>query len=102
MRGINLAQATEMTLDQAVEWVAGVPASLPEEMRPMATSICESFQGTAKRLLELGLGYLSLDRAGSTLSTGERQRVQLARSVRNRTTGRAVRYGRTFHWIASR
>ena len=87
VRGINLAQATEMTLDQAVEWVAGVPASLPEEMRPMAKSICESFQGTAKRLLELGLGYLSLDRAGSTLSTGERQRVQLARSVRNRTTG---------------
>ena len=87
VRGINLAQATEMTLDQAVEWVAGVPASLPEEMRPMAKSICESFQSTAKRLLELGLGYLSLDRAGSTLSTGERQRVQLARSVRNRTTG---------------
>ena len=87
VRGINLAQAAEMTLDQAVEWVAGVPESLPEEMRPMAKSICDSFQSTAKRLLQLGLGYLSLDRAGSTLSTGERQRVQLARSVRNRTTG---------------
>ena len=87
VRGINLAQATEMTLDQAVSWVAGVPESLPEEMRPLAKSICESFQSTAKRLLELGLGYLSLDRAGATLSTGERQRVQLARSVRNRTTG---------------
>ena len=85
--GINLAQATEMTLDQAVLWVASVPESLPEEMRPMAKSICESFQNTARRLLELGLGYLSLDRAGATLSTGERQRVQLARSVRNRTTG---------------
>lgn len=67
--------------------MAGVPESLPAEMRPMAASICESFQSTARRLLELGLGYLSLDRAGSTLSTGERQRVQLARSVRNRTTG---------------
>ena len=87
VRGINLAQATEMTLDQAVLWVASVPESLPEEMRPMAKSICESFQNTARRLLELGLGYLSLDRAGATLSTGERQRVQLARSVRNRTTG---------------
>ena len=87
VRGINLAQAAEMTLDQAVEWVAGVPESLPEEMRPMAKLICDSFQSTAKRLLQLGLGYLSLDRAGSTLSTGERQRVQLARSVRNRTTG---------------
>ena len=87
VRGINLAEATRMTLDEAVAWVAGVPASLPDEMRPMAASICESFQGTARRLLDLGLGYLSLDRAGSTLSTGERQRVQLARSVRNRTTG---------------
>ena len=87
VRGINLAEATWMTLDEACAWVAGVPESLPGQMRPMAASICESFQSTARRLLELGLGYLSLDRAGSTLSTGERQRVQLARSVRNRTTG---------------
>ena len=87
VRGINLAQATEMTLDEAVSWVEGVPGSLPDKMRPMARSICDSFAGTAQRLLELGLGYLSLDRAGATLSTGERQRVQLARSVRNRTPG---------------
>ena len=87
VRGINLAEATQMTLDEACAWMAGVPEGLPAEMRPMASSICESFQSTARRLLELGLGYLSLDRAGSTLSTGERQRVQLARSVRNRTTG---------------
>ena len=87
VRGINLAKACEMTLDEAVNWVDGVPESLAEDLRPMAVSICESFQHTARRLLELGLGYLSLDRAGSTLSTGERQRVQLARAVRNRTTG---------------
>ena len=87
IRGINLAQASAMTLDDLSIWVAGVPASLPAEMRPMATRICESFADTARRLLDLGLGYLSLDRAGATLSTGERQRVQLARSVRNRTTG---------------
>ena len=87
VRGINLAKACEMTLDEAVTWVDGVPESLAEDLRPMAISICESFQHTARRLLELGLGYLSLDRAGSTLSTGERQRVQLARAVRNRTTG---------------
>ena len=87
VRGINLAKACEMTLDEAVTWVDGVPEMLTEDLRPMAVSICESFQHTARRLLELGLGYLSLDRAGSTLSTGERQRVQLARAVRNRTTG---------------
>ena len=87
VRGIDLAQATAMTLEDAVAWVRGVPDTLPAELRPMAARIGESFTDAAQRLLELGLGYLSLDRAGSTLSTGERQRVQLARAVRNRTTG---------------
>lgn len=76
-----------MPLKELVDWVAGVPDSLPEEMRPMAESICESFQTVAKRLMDLGLTYLSLDRAAASLSTGERQRMQLARAVRNRTTG---------------
>ena len=87
LRGISLAEACRMTLAALTEWVVGVPDTLPAEMRPMAKSICESFLGNAKRLLELGLGYLTLDRASATLSTGERQRMQLARAVRNRTTG---------------
>ena len=87
LRGISLAEACAMTLSDLTEWVAGVPASLPEEMRPMAESICESFGDVAKRLTNLGLSYLTLDRSASTLSTGERQRMQLARAVRNRTTG---------------
>ena len=87
LRGIGLDEACRMTLGELVKWVAGIPVSLPEEMRPMAISICESFHTTAKRLMDLGLSYLSLDRASSTLSTGERQRMQLARAVRNRTTG---------------
>jgi len=87
LRGITLAEACTMTLSELIVWVEGVPASLPEEMRPMAERICESFQDAAKRLMELGLDYLTLDRAASTLSTGERQRMQLARAVRNRTTG---------------
>ena len=87
LRGIDLGEACKMTLGELVCWVDGIPASLPEEMRPMAESICESFQHTAKRLMNLGLSYLTLDREGSTLSTGERQRIQLARAVRNRTTG---------------
>ena len=87
LRGIPLDEACKMTLSELAEWVEGVPASLPEEMRPMAQSICQSFQTVAKRLMDLGLSYLSLDRAASTLSTGERQRMQLARAVRNRTTG---------------
>ena len=87
LRGIGLDQATAMTLSDLIPWVKGVPGSLPEPMRPMARNIVESFLDTSVRLMDLGLGYLSLDRAASTLSTGERQRVQLARAVRNRTTG---------------
>lgn len=87
LRGISLDEACRMSLSDLTVWVDGVPDSLPEEMRPMAASICESFQTSARRLLDLGLGYLALDRASSTLSTGERQRMQLARAVRNRTTG---------------
>ena len=87
LRGISLADACRMTLSELIDWVAGVPGSLPEPMRPMAERICESFNDTARRLVDLGLDYLSPDRSASTLSTGERQRVQLARAVRNRTTG---------------
>ncbi len=87
LRGISLAEVCRKTLAELTEWVAGVPASLPEEMRPMAENICESFQDVAKRLMDLGLSYLTLDRSAFTLSTGERQRMQLARAVRNRTTG---------------
>ncbi len=87
LRGIPLDKACEMTLAEAEDWVRGVPASLPKPMRPMAERICEAFHDTSRRLMELGLSYLSLDRAASTLSTGERQRMQLARAVRNRTTG---------------
>lgn len=87
LRGISLDEACQMPLAELVNWVKGTSETLPQEMRPMAESICESFQRTAQRLLGLGLGYLSLDRAAATLSTGERQRMQLARAVRNRTTG---------------
>jgi len=85
--GISLADACTMTLADSLDWISRVPGSMPDEMKPMAESICESYRGAARRLMDLGLSYLTLDRASSTLSTGERQRMQLARAVRNRTTG---------------
>ena len=87
LRGASLDRVCTLPLSELIRWVGGVPESLPEPMRPMAESICEAFHHTARRLVDLGLSYLSLDRAAATLSTGERQRTQLARAVRNRTTG---------------
>lgn len=85
--GRTLPEACAMPLSELAEWVSEVPSRMPDDMRAMAESISREFARTARRLLQLGLGYLSLDRAGSTLSTGERQRVQLAKSVRSRLTG---------------
>ena len=101
LQGIPLDEACRMTLSDLVAWVSGVPAALPEEMRPMAQSICESFQTVAKRLMDLGLGYLALDRAAATLSTGERQRMQLARAVRRelRCAGAALRHSDWQEWL---
>lgn len=87
INGLNLAQATAMTLDGLRDWVPTIIDPLPDDMHEMARLLVEQFQEMSRRLVELGLGYLGLDRAGSTLSTGERQRVQLARAVRNETTG---------------
>ena len=85
--GKTLAQVSSLPLEELLVWVSSVPEAVPQTLRRMAESICGQFAHTARRLIDLGLGYLSLDRAGGTLSTGERQRVQLARAVRSRTTG---------------
>ena len=87
VRGLGLDEACAMSLADLVDWVGGVPGTVPGELAAMARQIVDELTVTARRLLDLGLGYLALDRASATLSTGERQRVQLARAVRNRTTG---------------
>ena len=85
--GMDLGAATALTLDGLRDWLPGLPAELPQEMQAMAEAIIAETSEPICRLEQLGLGYLSLDRASATLSNGERQRVQLARAVRSRTTG---------------
>ena len=85
--GRNLAQVTALSLDELRDWLPGVAPWLPPEMRPMCDSITSEMTEPIQRLEQLGLGYLTLDRASETLSNGERQRVALTRAVRSRTTG---------------
>ncbi|KZX20630.1 excinuclease ABC subunit A [Rathayibacter tanaceti] len=85
--GLPITEAVRKTLDELVAWVLPMPVRSPAAMALMADSIVTALLDVARMLTKLGLGYLSLDRPSSTLSTGERQRVQLARAVRSRTTG---------------
>ena len=85
--GLTLSQTCEMNLQQLVSWLPEVIADLPDEVREMAEAIIEEFMDNASILLDLGLSYISLDRPSNTLSTGELQRVQLAKTLRNHTTG---------------
>ncbi|GAA3966129.1 excinuclease ABC subunit UvrA [Gordonia caeni] len=85
--GRDLADITALALHDVVDWAPTVVEAVPAELQPMAEALIATLLGMSRRLTELGLGYLALNRAGATLSTGERQRVQLARAVRNETTG---------------
>ncbi len=85
--GINLAEACQMSLKELVIWIHEVVSELPDGVRQMAENILEEFMDNASILLDLGLSYISLDRPANTLSTGELQRMQLAKTLRNHTTG---------------
>jgi excinuclease ABC subunit A len=85
--GRNLAQVSALRLDGLREFAATLPAGLPAELERMTTGLLAELNGTLTPLLDVGLGYLSLDRPGASLSTGERQRIELTSTVRSSTTG---------------
>src|SRR6266851_1490450 len=85
--GRNLAEISALTLDELRGFAAGLPAGLPAELSRMTTGLLAELDGRLTPLLDVGLGYLTLDRAGASLSTGERQRIELTSTVRASTTG---------------
>jgi excinuclease ABC subunit A len=85
--GRNLAEISALTLGELRGFVAGLPAGLPDELSRMTTGLLAEVNGGLRPLLDVGLDYLTLDRAGASLSTGERQRIELTSTVRASTTG---------------
>src|SRR5579864_4683488 len=85
--GRNLAEISALGLDELRRFTAGLPAGLPAELSRMTTGLLAELDGRLTPLLEVGLSYLTLDRAGASLSTGERQRIELTSTVRASTTG---------------
>ena len=85
--GRNIAEISALGLDGLREFAAGLPAGLPAELGRMTTGLLAELNGRLTPLLDVGLGYLTLDRAGASLSTGERQRIELTSTVRASTTG---------------
>lgn len=87
LAGKNIAEVSALPLDELLRFAQEVPPALPKVMAPLAEKLMDEMENGIRPLLSLGLEYLSLDRAGGTLSTGELQRIQLARTLENETNG---------------
>jgi excinuclease ABC subunit A len=85
--GRNLAEISALTLGEVRDFAAAQPAGLPAELTRLTTGLLAELNSRLTPLLDVGLAYLTLDRAGASLSTGERQRIELTSTVRSSTTG---------------
>src|SRR6185437_2699000 len=85
--GRNLAEISALSLDELRGFTAGLPSGFPAELSRLTAGLLAELDGRLTPLLDVGLAYLTLDRAGATLSTGERQRIELTSTVRASTTG---------------
>jgi excinuclease ABC subunit A len=87
LRGRNIAEISTLSLDGLRGFAASLPAELPAELSEVTGRLLAELSGALTPLLDVGLGYLTLDRSGASLSTGERQRIELTSTVRASTTG---------------
>ena len=85
--GRNLAEISALSLGELQGFMAGLATGLPAELSRVTTGLLAELDGRLTPLLDVGLAYLTLDRAGASLSTGERQRIELTSTVRASTTG---------------
>ncbi len=85
--GRNIAEISALGLGELRGFTHGLPGGLPAELSRMTAGLLAELNGTLDPLLDVGLSYLTLDRSGASLSTGERQRIELTSTVRASTTG---------------
>lgn len=85
--GMNIAEAAALPLEKIDRLAAGLAGCLPESVRPVAEKLSSGLREEMAPLIGLGVGYLTLDRKGATLSTGERQRLELSAMARGGSTG---------------
>jgi excinuclease ABC subunit A len=85
--GSNIAEIGALRLGGLRGFTEGLPDGLPDELSRLTTGLLAELNGTLSPLPDVGLSYLTFDRAGASLSTGERKRIELTSTVRACTTG---------------
>lgn len=83
----NIAEVSDMELAQLLIFIKKIKQWLPKDVFTLGNRLLNEFKELITPLIDLGLDYLTLSRPGSSLSTGELQRIQLSRTLRTETTG---------------